>query len=77
MDSLELRPIEQAKIFFAKKLFDEISTTDVKYHNDDSYQSRMTVMEMLKQNLISTTRGAICSTRQSKSRIAITSRAVR
>ncbi|MDR1439513.1 MAG: DEAD/DEAH box helicase family protein, partial [Clostridiales bacterium] len=33
------RPIEQAKISCAKKLFNEISTAGVKYHDVDSYQS--------------------------------------
>ena len=47
MDSLELRPIEQAKISCAKKLFNEISTTGVKYHDVDSYQSLLNVMETL------------------------------
>jgi type III restriction enzyme len=47
MDSLELRPIEQAKISCAKKLFNEISTTGVKYHDVDSYQSLLTVMETM------------------------------
>lgn len=47
MDSLELRPIEQAKISCAKKLFNELSTTGVKYHDVDSYQSLLTVMETL------------------------------
>ena len=47
MDSLELRPIEQAKISCAKKLFNEISTTGVKYHDVDSYASLLTVMETL------------------------------
>jgi type III restriction enzyme len=47
MDSLELRPIEQAKISCAKKLFNEISTSGVKYHDVDSYQSLLTVMETL------------------------------
>lgn len=47
MDSLELRPIEQAKISCAKKLFNEISTTGVKYHDADSYESLLTVMETL------------------------------
>lgn len=47
MDSLELRPIEQAKISCARKLFNEMSTTGVKYHDVDSYQSLLTVMETL------------------------------
>ena len=45
MDSLELRPIEKAKISCAKKLFNEMSTAGVKYHDVDSYQSLLAVME--------------------------------
>jgi type III restriction enzyme len=47
MDSLNLRPIEQAKISCAKKLFNEISTSNVKYHDVDSYQSLLTIMNKL------------------------------
>ena len=47
MDSLNLRPIEQAKIACAKKLFNEISTSNVKYHDVDSYQSLLTIMNKL------------------------------
>lgn len=47
MDSLELRPIEQAKISCAKKLFNEISTTGVKYHEVDSYQKLLSIMDSL------------------------------
>lgn len=47
MNNLELRPIEQAKLFCAKKLFNEFSTTGVKYHDVDSYQSLLSVMETL------------------------------
>lgn len=47
MDSLELRPIEQAKISCARKLFNEISTSGVKYHDVDSYHSLLEVMETL------------------------------
>ena len=47
MDSLELRPIERAKISCAKKLFNEISTSGVKYHDVDSYQTLLKVMETL------------------------------
>ena len=39
--------IEKAKITCAKKLFNEISTSGVKYHDVDSYQSLLTVMETL------------------------------
>lgn len=48
MDSLELRPIEQAKISCAKKLFNEMSTSKVKYHDVDSYQSLLNVMNSIK-----------------------------
>jgi len=44
MDSLSLRPIEQAKIACAKKLFNEISTSHVKYHDVDNYQSLLAIM---------------------------------
>ena len=47
MDSLELRPIEQAKISCAKKLFNEMSTSKVKYHDVDSYQSLLNIMNSL------------------------------
>ena len=47
MDSLELRPIEQAKIKCAKKLFNELSTNNVRYHEVDSYQSLLNIMSML------------------------------
>ena len=47
MDSLNLRPIEQAKISCAKKLFNEISTTGVKYHDVDSYQELLNIMRTL------------------------------
>ena len=47
MESLELRPIEQAKISCAKKLFNEISTSKVKYHDVDSYQSLLNIMNSI------------------------------
>ncbi len=47
MESLNLRPIEQAKISCAKKLFNEISTSNVKYHDIDSYQSLLDIMNSL------------------------------
>lgn len=47
MDSLELRPIEQAKIKCAKKLFNELSTNNVRYHEVDSYQSLLNIMSTL------------------------------
>ncbi len=47
MESLELRPIEQAKINCAKKLFNEMSTSNLKYHDVDSYQSLLNIMNSL------------------------------
>ncbi len=47
MNSLDLKPIEKAKIYCAKKLFNEISTTGVKYHEVDSYQKLLDVMQTL------------------------------
>ncbi len=44
----ELSKLSPAKMFDTiKKLFNEISTTGVKYHDVDSYQSLLTVMEKL------------------------------
>ncbi len=48
MESLNLRPIEQAKISCAKKLFNEMSTSKVRYHDVDSYQSLLNIMESIK-----------------------------
>ena len=39
MQSLQLKPIEQAKISCAKKLFNEISSRGVKYYCVDTYQN--------------------------------------
>ena len=47
MESLELRPIERAKISCAKKLFNEMSTSNVVYHDVDSYQSLLNIMNSL------------------------------
>ena len=47
MDSLNIRPIEQAKIKCARKLFNEISTENVKYHDVDSYQKLLEIMDSL------------------------------
>ncbi|SJZ75178.1 type III restriction-modification system endonuclease [Eubacterium coprostanoligenes] len=47
MESLELRPIEQAKISCAKKLFNEMSTSKVVYHDVDSYQSLLNIMNSI------------------------------
>ena len=47
MESLSLKPIEKAKISCARKLFNEISTENVKYHDVDSYQSLLNIMNSL------------------------------
>lgn len=47
MQSLNLRPIEQAKIACAKKLFNTLSTNNVKYHDVDSYQSLLNIINTL------------------------------
>ena len=47
MESLNLRPIEQAKIKCAKKLFNEISTESVRYEAVDSYQRLLQVMNSI------------------------------
>lgn len=47
MESLSLRPIEKSKILCARKLFNEISTENVVYHDVDSYQSLLTIMNTL------------------------------
>ena len=47
MESLNLRPIEQAKISCAKKLFNDISTEKVRYHDVDSYQSLLNIMDSI------------------------------
>ena len=47
MESLNLKPIEKAKISCARKLFNEISTENVKYHDVDSYQNLLNVMNSL------------------------------
>ena len=47
MESLNLRPVEQAKIKCAKRLFNQMSTSKVKYHDVDSYQSLLDIMSSL------------------------------
>lgn len=47
MESLDLRPIEQAKIKCAKKLFNEISTDDVVYDQVDSYENLLSLMDAI------------------------------
>ena len=47
MDSLNIRPIERAKITCARKLFNELSTSKVRYHDVNSYQELLNVMNKL------------------------------
>lgn len=47
MESLNLKPIEQAKIKCAKKLFNSLSTADVVYHEVDTYQHLLDVMNKI------------------------------
>ena len=47
METLNLRPIEQAKISCAKKLFNEMSNSKVVYHDVDSYQSLLNIMNSI------------------------------
>ena len=47
MDTLDLSSIEQSKIACAKKLFNEMSTADVRYHNVATYDDLMEVMGKL------------------------------
>ena len=45
MKTLELKPIEQAKIKCAKNLFSSLSSKDVVYHDIDTYQNLLSVIE--------------------------------
>lgn len=46
--SLQFRDIEKAKIKCAKKLFNEISTDDVRYEQVDGYQALLNIMNGIK-----------------------------
>lgn len=48
MESMDLRPIKQAKIKCAKTLFNEISTDDVVYGQVDSYQNLLSMMNAIR-----------------------------
>ena len=47
MDTFDLSSIEQSKIACAKKLFNEMSTSEVRYHNVATYDDLMAVMGKL------------------------------
>ena len=51
MESLQLRPIEKAKISCAKKFFHQISTENVVYHDIDSYQSMLNIMPTIEKKV--------------------------
>ncbi|MBQ4447799.1 MAG: DEAD/DEAH box helicase family protein [Clostridia bacterium] len=48
MSTLQLKSIEKAKIDCAKKLFNEISTSHVRYHDVDCYQSLLAIMNGMR-----------------------------
>ena len=45
LESLDIRPIEKAHIRCAKKLFNELSTSKVRYHEVTSYEDLLNVMK--------------------------------
>jgi type III restriction enzyme len=45
LSSLELRPLEKAKIDCAKKLFNGLSTNQVKYHEVTDYQQLLSIVQ--------------------------------
>ena len=47
MDSMQLKGVEKAKIDCAKKLFNNLSTSNVRYHEVDSYQALLEVMRAM------------------------------
>ena len=47
MDSMQLKGVEKAKIECAKKLFNDISTSKVRYHEVNSYDALLQVMKTL------------------------------
>jgi len=47
MDTMQFKGVEQAKIGCAKKLFNNLSTSNVRYHEVDSYQRMLDVMKAM------------------------------
>lgn len=47
MDTMQLKGAEKAKIDCASKLFNEISTSKVRYHKVTSYATLLEIMEQL------------------------------
>ena len=50
MNSLEISTKEKLKIESAKKLFNEISTEDIVYHEVESYERLLNIMPDIKKN---------------------------
>ncbi|MBR4467898.1 MAG: DEAD/DEAH box helicase family protein [Bacteroidales bacterium] len=47
MDSMQLKGVEKAKIDCAKKLFNNVSTSHVRYHKVDSYQAMLDIIKSM------------------------------
>ena len=47
MSSMNITPLEQAKIGCAEKLFNNLSTSHVRYHKVDSYQTMLDIMKSM------------------------------
>lgn len=47
MDSMQLKAIEKAKIECAEKLFNDVSSSNVRYHKVDNYQTLLDVMKAM------------------------------
>lgn len=47
METLDLRPIERAKISCARKLFNEMSASNVVYHDVKTYEDLLTIMKSI------------------------------
>lgn len=45
MDSMQLKAVEKAKIKCAERLFNDVSTSKVRYHKVDSYQTLLDIMK--------------------------------
>lgn len=45
MDSMQLKPIEKAKIECAERLFNDVSNSNVRYHKVDSYETMLNIMK--------------------------------
>ena len=48
MDSLQLKPIERSKLVCAEKLFNDISTSSVRYKAVNSYQNLLNIMSSME-----------------------------